>query len=81
MQVNDSYWADQVDIQRQTATAWITLAKGNHEKPSRRCAQCAAAGTREARRVRTEAETRAARTGTTDGDGEPWANAGIGWER
>src|ERR1022692_122147 len=30
-QVNDSYWADQVDIQRQTATAWITLAKGNPE--------------------------------------------------
>ena len=31
MQVNDSYWADQVDIQRQTATAWITLAEGNPE--------------------------------------------------
>ena len=30
-QVNDSYWADQVDIQRQSATAWITLAKGNPE--------------------------------------------------
>src|SRR5450432_997419 len=30
-QVNDSYWADQVDIQRQTAAAWITLAKGNPE--------------------------------------------------
>ena len=30
-QVNDSYWADQVDIQRQTATAWMTLAKGNPE--------------------------------------------------
>jgi hypothetical protein len=30
-QVNDSYWADQVDIQHQTATAWITLAKGNPE--------------------------------------------------
>jgi hypothetical protein len=30
-QVNDSYWADQVDIQRQTASAWITLANGNPE--------------------------------------------------
>ena len=30
-QVNDSYWADQVDIQGQTATAWITLATGNPE--------------------------------------------------
>ncbi len=30
-QVNDSYWADQVDIQCQIATAWITLAKGNPE--------------------------------------------------
>jgi hypothetical protein len=30
-QENDSYWADQVDIQRETATAWITLAEGKHE--------------------------------------------------
>jgi hypothetical protein len=31
VQVNDSYWADQVDIQRETATAWITLAEGKRE--------------------------------------------------
>jgi len=31
VQGNDSYWADQVDIQRQTATAWITLAEGKRE--------------------------------------------------
>ena len=29
---NDSYWADQVYIQRETATAWITLAEGKHEE-------------------------------------------------
>jgi len=28
-----------------------------------------------------EAETRAARTGKTEGDGERWANAGIDWKR
>ena len=32
VQGNDSYWADQVDIQRETATAWITLAEGKHEE-------------------------------------------------
>jgi len=26
-----SYWADQLDIQRETATAWITLAEGKRE--------------------------------------------------
>jgi len=31
VQGNDSYWADQVDIQRETATAWITLAEGKRE--------------------------------------------------
>ena len=31
IQGNDSYWADQVDIQRETATAWITLAEGKRE--------------------------------------------------
>jgi hypothetical protein len=32
VQVKDKYWADQVDIQREIATAWITLADGNREK-------------------------------------------------
>jgi tetratricopeptide (TPR) repeat protein len=31
VQSNDSYWADQVDIQRETVTAWITLAEGKRE--------------------------------------------------
>jgi len=31
-QSNDNYWADQVDIQRETATAWITLAQGKREE-------------------------------------------------
>jgi hypothetical protein len=31
VQGNDSYWADQVDIQRETATAWIMLAEGKRE--------------------------------------------------
>jgi hypothetical protein len=31
VQANDSYWADQLDIQRETATAWITLAEGKRE--------------------------------------------------
>ena len=31
IQGNDSYWADQVDIQHETATAWIALAEGKHE--------------------------------------------------
>ncbi len=30
-QHDDKYWADQVDIQRETATAWITLAEGKHD--------------------------------------------------
>jgi hypothetical protein len=30
-QGKDSYWADQVDIQRETATAWISFAEGKHE--------------------------------------------------
>jgi len=30
-QSKDNYWADQVDIQRETATAWITLAEGKRE--------------------------------------------------
>ncbi len=29
---NDRYWADQVDIQRESATAWIALAEGKHEE-------------------------------------------------
>jgi len=28
----DKYWADQVDIQRESATAWITLAEGKREE-------------------------------------------------
>ena len=32
LQGNDKYWADQVDIQRETATAWITLAESKREE-------------------------------------------------
>jgi hypothetical protein len=32
LQSNDKYWADQVDIQRESATAWITLAEGKREE-------------------------------------------------
>ena len=28
---NDPYWADQLDIQREVATAWISFAEGRHE--------------------------------------------------
>jgi tetratricopeptide (TPR) repeat protein len=31
-QENNKYWADQVDIQREIATAWITLAAGKREE-------------------------------------------------
>jgi len=31
-QENNKYWADQVDIQREIATAWITLAQGMREE-------------------------------------------------
>ena len=31
VQGNDSYWSDQVDIQRETAIAWMTLAEGRRE--------------------------------------------------
>jgi len=31
-QENNKYWADQVDIQRETAAAWITFAQGKHEE-------------------------------------------------
>jgi len=31
IQGGENYWADQVDIQRETATAWITLAEGKRE--------------------------------------------------
>ncbi len=31
----DQYWADQVDIQRESATAWITLAEGKGEEALR----------------------------------------------
>lgn len=32
----DTYWADQVDIQREIADAWITYAEGKHEEALRR---------------------------------------------
>lgn len=35
IQGNDKYWADQVDIQRESATAWITLAEGKREEALR----------------------------------------------
>jgi hypothetical protein len=31
-QGNEQYWADQVDIQRESAAAWITLAEGKREE-------------------------------------------------
>ena len=31
VQSNEKYWADQVDIQQEIATAWITLAEGKRE--------------------------------------------------
>ena len=34
-EVNDKYWADQVEIQRETAEAWITLAEGKSEEALR----------------------------------------------
>ncbi len=34
-QGNDQYWADQVDIQSESATAWITLAEGKGEEALR----------------------------------------------
>jgi tetratricopeptide (TPR) repeat protein len=35
IQNNDKYWADQVDIQRESATAWIRLAEGKREEALR----------------------------------------------
>jgi hypothetical protein len=35
VQSNEKYWADQVDIQREIATAWLTLAEGKHEEALR----------------------------------------------
>src|SRR5260370_28875144 len=29
VQTNEKYWADQVEIQREIATAWVTLADGD----------------------------------------------------
>jgi hypothetical protein len=34
-QGNDQYWADQVEIQRESAAAWITLAEGKREEALR----------------------------------------------
>ena len=34
-QSKDTYWADQVDIQREIASAWITFAEGKHEEALR----------------------------------------------
>ena len=33
--INDKYWADQVEIQRESAEAWITLAEGKSEQALR----------------------------------------------
>ena len=33
--INDKYWADQVEIQRESAEAWITLADGKSEEALR----------------------------------------------
>jgi hypothetical protein len=35
IQTNEKYWADQVEIQREIATAWLTLAEGKHEEALR----------------------------------------------
>jgi hypothetical protein len=35
IQTNEKYWADQVEIQREIATAWSTLAEGKHEEALR----------------------------------------------
>ena len=32
---NDAYWAEQVDIQRQVATAWVLYAQGKHDEALR----------------------------------------------
>jgi hypothetical protein len=34
-QANEKYWADQVEIQREAATAWLVLAEGKHEEALR----------------------------------------------
>ncbi len=34
-EVNDKYWADQVEIQRESAESWITLAEGKNEEALR----------------------------------------------
>jgi len=35
IKVNEKYWADQVDIQREIASAWLTLAQGKNEEALR----------------------------------------------
>src|SRR3984893_3137349 len=35
IQTNEKYWADQVEIQREIATAWLTLAEGKHQEALR----------------------------------------------
>ncbi len=35
LQEKNAYWADQIDIQREIATAWITLAEGKREEALR----------------------------------------------
>jgi hypothetical protein len=35
-QGNDKYWAEQVQIQQETGTAWLTLAAGKHEEALQR---------------------------------------------
>jgi tetratricopeptide (TPR) repeat protein len=41
VQTNEKYWADQVEIQREIATAWLTLAEGKHEEALRQMRQAA----------------------------------------
>jgi hypothetical protein len=35
VQANEKYWAEQLDIQRETVTAWLTLAEGKKEEALR----------------------------------------------
>ncbi len=35
IQVNEKYWADQVEIQREIAAAWLALAEGNNDEALR----------------------------------------------
>jgi hypothetical protein len=41
VQLNDKYWADQLQIQSETATAWLTLAQGNSQEALQQMRQAA----------------------------------------